>query len=192
MKPCEISAIYQPLDSSGSLQIAELLFEAFADDKAMAQLIGRELWDSIRKRYFQVQLGHPDIILVAKVEDRLVGVLTATSPDARFSFGTAIRQLITMRRLLGRHYAQSQRIADSIGDHLPGSPHIYINQLAVHPDFQGQSIGHDLVKRLVDIHPDSDLYVDCETSLQSFYGQHGFEIIGSVENTDLVVMSACS
>ena len=172
----QFEALEQPLGRRRKITLATLLASAFLEDDAMVRMLGRDRWQQVANRYFFLQLDHPDCILTVRQEDSLIGVLLASSPVCSPSFFVHARELLGMMWLLGPHFSESQQIASTIVSELPRQPIWYINQLAVLPDQQGRGLGSALLQELSNLTGSFPVYVDCEHSLESFYGAAGFSL----------------
>lgn len=167
--------------------VAALLAEAFREDEAMIQLLGRQRWYKESYRYFELQLDYSDQILLDRADGELTGALLARSPVATTSSG-AVWQLLKMMWLLGTEYSHSQRIAEAISERLPAPPYWYINQIAVKPAHQHRGTGSKLLHDLLRRAGGDTIYVDCATELDSFYQEQGFRTVESFPAFNLQLM----
>ena len=178
-----------PLDSGDSEAVGSLLSSAFANDSAMIALLGITKWQRIAKRYFQLQFNHSDIVLVAKCDGKIAGVLLAHSPSSVLFRWSSMWQFLEMFWLLGSRYGESQRIAHQIEQCVPNTAHWYINQVAVLPDRQSKHTGSALVAQLMEIAGDTEVLVDCATELEGFYARSGFKLVERCVEIEMTVMS---
>jgi ribosomal protein S18 acetylase RimI-like enzyme len=185
----EITIVDLPPDKKLASDITNTLTSAFEHDRAMLQLLGRGKWDSIRHRYFSLQIDCPDTILTISTDNQIKGVLLVSSPRVRRTFWQMIRHTFGMMWLLGRHYAESQRIAMAVATGVPPTQHWYINQLAVVATSQGSGLGSALLQQLTRLTGKDEVYVDCDKSLARFYGNAGFETIAARPEIGMIVMS---
>lgn len=167
--------------------VASLLAEAFREDKAMIQLLGRQRWYKSAYRYFELQLDYSDYVVLDRDDGELTGALLARSPAATTS-PRAIWQLLRMMWLLGTEFPHSQRIAQAISGALPAPPYWYINQIAVKPDRQHRGMGSQMLKALLLQAGEDTVYVDCATELNGFYQGQGFQKVEAFPAFNLQLM----
>lgn len=167
--------------------VASLLAEAFREDEAMIQLLGRSRWYKNAYRYFELQLDYSDYVVLEKEDGELKGALLARSPEATTS-PNAIWQLLRMMWLLGTEFPHSQRIAKAISNALPAPPYWYINQIAVKPEQQHRGTGTQLLRTLLRQAGKDTVYVDCATELNGFYQGQGFQKVEAFPAFNLQLM----
>lgn len=142
----------------------------------MIKLVGEARWQQIAFRYFYLQLDHPDCILTATEDEKVIGVLIASSPVCSPSLLVHLRELLGMMWLLGPQFQDSQQIASAVVEALPREPIWYINQLAVLPENQGEGLGSQLLQTLMYHSGSFPVWVDCEQDLEAFYAAAGYQL----------------
>ena len=177
----EMSSFYQD-------QFSKLLAESFKNDRLMCRTIGDERWKQVALKYFRIQIHCSDAVIFVTEDELPVGVSFLRSPQSEIHLLTAMCFQLRTALLLGKHFKQLAKISFEIATKTPSKPHWYINQLAVHPDFQSRGIASKLLAEILRVKNKEDIVLDCEKSLCAFYEKFGFNEIHSFEDRALSLM----
>ena len=177
----EMSSFYQD-------QFSKLLAESFKNDRLMCRTIGDERWQQVALKYFRIQIQYSDTVIFVTEDQLPIGVALLRSPQSEMHLFTDMCFQLRTALLLGKHFRQLAKISFEIATQTPNKPHWYINQLAVHPEFQSRGIASKLLAEILRVKKKEEIAVDCEKSLCAFYEKFGFYEIHSFENRELSLM----
>ena len=169
-------------------QFSNLLAKSFTNDRLMCRTIGDAKWKQVAQKYFRIQINYSDIVIFAAKDQAPIGVSFLRSPQSEMHLSTDFYFQLRTALLLGMPFKQLAKISLEIANQIPNKPHWYINQLAVHPDFQSLGIASRLLAEILKLKKKEDVIVDCEKSLCPFYEKFGFNEIEPFKDRDLSVM----
>jgi ribosomal protein S18 acetylase RimI-like enzyme len=184
-----------PAVDVGSLRHGELpeaqrlLARAFRDNPLNRAVIGSSARRRLRANLHGMRAHLPQaerygLLLSARVEARLAGVLSSTPPGAYPlpAPSTAVR----LRCLLGQGPRVAHRWAkvyELLRDHHPAETHWYLGTLGVEPELWGRGVGTDLLSawlRMVDADAEpAYLETDAAGNIR-FYRRAGFEVVEEI------------
>lgn len=101
----------------------------------------------------------------------------------RIPLGTIARHMHTVLFSLGRNAIRSLRLLDYVDGHHPTEPHWYLGVLGTNPPRQGQGIGSELLRPVLDRCDRDGTPAYLESSTESnigFYARHGFVVTGEM------------
>ena len=169
-------------------QFSSLLAKSFTNDRLMCRTIGDAKWKQVAQKYFRIQINYSDIVIFAAKDQAPIGVSFVRSPQSEMHLSTDLYFQLRTALLLGMPFKQLAKISLEIANQIPNKPHWYINQLAVHPDFQSLGIASRLLAEILKLKKKEDVIVDCEKSLCPFYEKFGFDEIEPFKDRDLSMM----
>ena len=169
--------------------IVNVLTSAFADDRLMLELLGKDRWMQVSHRYFTIELRRSDVIITAIENNAITGVLLASSPRKSHSGLKELINSFQMVCLLRDDNRRSQQVARELAQILPTVPHWYVNHLAVLPDRQNHDIGSTLMEQVkVLAVDDEEIYLDCANETSSFYRQADFNTVQEIQDLHMQMM----
>jgi ribosomal protein S18 acetylase RimI-like enzyme len=163
-----------------------LLAGAFRDNPLNRAVIGGSARGRLQANSHGMRAHLPQaerygLLLSARADGRLVGVLSSTPPGAYPLPPPSIG--VRLRCLLGQGLRVSHRWAkvyELLRDHHPVERHWYLGTIGVDPELQGRGIGTELLAawlQLVDA-DGSPAYLETDAAENlSFYRRAGFDII---------------
>ena len=174
----------------GDLPAAQsLLARAFRDNPLNRAVIGGSSRGRLRANYHGMRAHLPQaerygLLLSARADGRLVGVLSSTPPGAYPLPPPRIG--VRLRCLLGQGLRVAHRWAkvyELLRDHHPVERHWYLGTVGVEPQLQGRGIGTELVTawlRLVDADR-VPAYLETDTAGNiPFYQRAGFDVVEEI------------
>jgi ribosomal protein S18 acetylase RimI-like enzyme len=125
-------------------------------------------------------------------EDRCQGFAVWVPPDTKHSFTENWEMMWDMARVVkGTRRAFKQwNLYRRIGDLHPKAPHYYLSFLGVHPDAQGQGVGHALINQILQVADAQGQPCFLETETEKnvrFYTRHGYQVVNQLESGDGLV-----
>lgn len=134
---------------------------------------------------YRVRLDIPALAVFAKDERRIAGAATLRIPKMPDDMGLAEELWGDMESVFGaKALERFDRYEAGQKKHLKQEPHHYLVAIGVHPDFQGQGYGGELLKAAIDLaEADEDsIGIGLDTgseSNQKFYEKYGFELVAT-------------
>ena len=138
-------------------QFSNLLAKSFTNDRLMCRTIGDAKWKQVAQKYFRIQINYSDTVIFAVKDEAPIGVSFLRSPQSEMHLFTDMCFQLRTALLLGKHFKQLAKISFEIATKTPSKPHWYINQLAVHPDFQSRGIASKLLAEILRVKKKEDI-----------------------------------
>jgi len=184
-----------PAASVGSLRRGELpaaqrvLARAFQDNPLNRAVIGSSARRRLRANLHGMRAHLPQadrhgLLLSARAEEQLVGVLSSTPPGAYPlpppSVAVRLRCLLGQGLLVAHRWA---RVYELLQDHHPVERHWYLGTLGVEPELWGRGVGTELLSvwlRMVDADA-APAYLETDAAGNvGFYRRAGFEVVEEI------------
>ena len=140
-------------------QFSNLLAKRFTNDRLMCRTIGDAKWKQVAQKYFRIQINYSDTFIFAVKDETPIGVSSLRSPQSEMDLSTDFYFQLRTALLLGMPFKELAKISLEIANQIPNKPHWYINQLAVHPDFQSLGIASRLLAEILKLKKKEENYV---------------------------------
>lgn len=168
--------------------LADVLARAFHDDPVMSWVFARESTrDSWSRRFFRVRLRsmlrHDEVYTTG---DAAGAALWAPPERWRLSLRESLA-LACFAPALGRRLPRVMRGLEQIEARHPKDPHWYLAALGTDPGRQGEGIGSELMRPVLEACDDDQLAAYLESSKErnvDFYARHGFRVTEEVRLPD--------
>lgn len=174
----------EPLQPKDTVPAAVVLARAFSVELNNLAIFRYERDMERRQKplFLQMLKEFPGIVLVARQENTIVGVLCMVEwPKCQMPRFKALQYFASMLMVLREGLLREMRLRRIWAKHDPKEPHWHIGPIGVEPDFQGRGIGSGLIThflmRVDENHKPAYLETDSIENVR-FYRCFGFSVVG--------------